>query len=315
MLDISAPFHEITPTNYKRAKRKMLCTCKSNIVLFLQVYREMSMGRQLEIPPIEEGIRKAMSDLTREMARTKTLIENTATTEASLDQKIERKQNELERSKNRLQTLQKVRPAFLDEYANLEKELHILYTQYVSRYRTMVYIENLVAEQERTENARAEIQQEAAKKLAEQMRLDEGKEEMSELNDENDPVTGSRLGNTDIGTIPEDERLRVKTAVKPNLRSNSRLFGGMQAESLNSDSTLSTSESDSEDILLNDEDLNDLAFTQTRKDMLAIKDEEEAISEEESQGGADEVVIPKRTLTRALSSRMRIDDLANNDDF
>lgn len=180
---------------------------------YLKAQRQISVARQLEITTIEEGIENAMNALKKEAERIKKLTDNISATESSLDQKIERKRNELERNRNRLQTLQKVRPAFLDEYSALEKELQNLYNDYVSKYRTMVYLESLVAEQERAEAIRAETQQEAAQKLAEQMRLEEDIEELNELAEE-DMVPVSPTTVTATLNAPEEERLRVKTGGK-----------------------------------------------------------------------------------------------------
>ena len=44
---------------------------------------------------------------------------------------------ELERNQKRLQTLKKVRPAFMDEYEKLEDELKKLYVEYIVKFRCM----------------------------------------------------------------------------------------------------------------------------------------------------------------------------------
>lgn len=77
-------------------------------------------------------------------------------TEQSLDTRIERRRSELERNQKRLQTLRKVRPAFMEEYEKLEAELRILYDDYLQKFRYLSYLEHLhedaaKAEQERIE--------------------------------------------------------------------------------------------------------------------------------------------------------------------
>ena len=47
--------------------------------------------------------------------------------EKTLDSKIEKKKQELERNEKRLSTLQSVRPAYMDEYERLQGELNELY--------------------------------------------------------------------------------------------------------------------------------------------------------------------------------------------
>ena len=55
-----------------------------------------------------------------------------ASNEANLEAKIEKKKVDLERNQKRLQTLKKVRPAFMDEYEKLEEELKKLYEVNIS---------------------------------------------------------------------------------------------------------------------------------------------------------------------------------------
>ena len=47
---------------------------------------------------------------------------------------------ELERNQKRLQTLKKVRPAFMDEYEKLEDELKKLYVEYIVKFRCMTHL-------------------------------------------------------------------------------------------------------------------------------------------------------------------------------
>ncbi|XP_044734194.1 clusterin-associated protein 1 [Chrysoperla carnea] len=287
----------------------------------LQAQRHISVARQLEITTIEEGIESAMNALKKEAERIKKLTDNISATESSLDQKIERKRNELERNRNRLQTLQKVRPAFLDEYSALEKELQNLYNDYVSKYRTMVYLESLVAEQERAEAIRAETQQEAAQKLAEQMRLEEDIEELNELAEE-DMIPVSPTTVTATLNAPEEERLRVKTGVRPRpgTRTTSRLYGAMHADSGNSDSSLTSTDSDSEDILLNDDDLDNLGYNpNTRKDVMdvmsVVDNELNIIDRDEDASAATQIPPRRRPSARIGSSHPKREMNDDDDDF
>ena len=66
-------------------------------------------------------------------------IENVASNEANLEAKIDKKKVELERNQKRLQTLKKVRPAFMDEYEKLEEELRKLYEEYIVKFRCVCY--------------------------------------------------------------------------------------------------------------------------------------------------------------------------------
>ena len=61
------------------------------------------------------------------MKKTQKMLENVASDEANLEAKIDKKNAEMERNQKRLQTLQSVRPAFMDEYEKLESDLEKQY--------------------------------------------------------------------------------------------------------------------------------------------------------------------------------------------
>lgn len=61
--------------------------------------------------------------------------------EHSLTEKIRKRTVELERIEKRLRGIQVVRPAYMDEYERLEEEMQILYSDYVSKYRNLHYLE------------------------------------------------------------------------------------------------------------------------------------------------------------------------------
>ena len=62
--------------------------------------------------------------------------------EKALAEKIKRKQTDLERNKKRLASLQHVRPAFMDEYEKLERDLQKQYAVYLERFRNLDYLEH-----------------------------------------------------------------------------------------------------------------------------------------------------------------------------
>ncbi|RHY82376.1 hypothetical protein DYB35_002093 [Aphanomyces astaci] len=62
--------------------------------------------------------------------------------EKALGAKIKKAQGDLERSEKRLKSLQNVRPAFMDEYEKLEKELERQYIIYCERYRNLDYLQH-----------------------------------------------------------------------------------------------------------------------------------------------------------------------------
>lgn len=100
-------------------------------------------------------------------------IENVASNEANLEAKIEKKKVELERNQKRLQTLKKVRPAFMDEYEKLEEDLRKLYEEYIVKFRCMTHLEQQIEEYERVEQEKMKERHIATKKFLERMRQDE----------------------------------------------------------------------------------------------------------------------------------------------
>lgn len=78
--------------------------------------------------------------------------------ESKLEAKIEKKRADLERNQQRLKSLTTVRPAFMDEYEQIEGELRVHYSEYLEKYRNMVYLEHqldkhMAAEQQEVEEA------------------------------------------------------------------------------------------------------------------------------------------------------------------
>lgn len=90
-----------------------------------------------------------------------------------MEAKIEKKKVELERNQKRLQTLKKVRPAFMDEYEKLEDELRKLYEEYIVKFRCMTHLEQQIEEYERVEQEKMKERHIATKKIMERMHQDE----------------------------------------------------------------------------------------------------------------------------------------------
>ena len=83
---------------------------------------------------VEGAIRSAVKAVDEDNRRTIHNIESVASNEARLEAKIDKKKVELERNQKRLNTLKKVRPAFMDEYEKLEEELKAVYEVTNSHY-------------------------------------------------------------------------------------------------------------------------------------------------------------------------------------
>lgn len=77
-------------------------------------------------------------------------------TEQNLDTRIERRRTELDRNQKRLQTLKKVRPAFMEEFEKLEVELRALYDEYLQKFRYLAYLEHVYEDAAKAEQERFE---------------------------------------------------------------------------------------------------------------------------------------------------------------
>ncbi|OXB60062.1 hypothetical protein ASZ78_000965 [Callipepla squamata] len=117
----------------------------------LREARTESIARPLEINEAEKMMKVAIDCVLEEVQKTKDMLNNVALDEANLEAKIEKRKLELERSQKRLQTLQSVRPAFMDEYEKIEEQLQKQYTSYLEKFRNLTYLEQLLDDHHRTE--------------------------------------------------------------------------------------------------------------------------------------------------------------------
>ncbi|GJQ72252.1 hypothetical protein Trydic_g3343 [Trypoxylus dichotomus] len=210
----------------------------------LRSTRNISAAKQYEVSDVEEGIKKAIESIKQEIADTKQLIDNVSATEASLDAKIERRKVEIDRYEKRLQTLKKVRPAFLEEFTALELELERLFTQYSSRLRCLNQLEKAAAEAERAHLERQQVA--AMKKIvkAESTAIMENDVETELLGLEENP--------------PEPKNPTVSRQERPRARTGGRMrserptaFGGMEPTVSLSGSSLDLStDSETDDVFL-----------------------------------------------------------------
>uniref|UniRef100_A0A4W3HPC7 Clusterin associated protein 1 n=1 Tax=Callorhinchus milii TaxID=7868 RepID=A0A4W3HPC7_CALMI len=128
----------------------------------LREMRTAAIARPLEINETEKALRAGIKGIMEQVQKTKELLNNVASDEANLEAKIEKKKLELERSKKRLQTLQSVRPAFMDEYEKMEEELQRHYEIYVEKFRNLCYLEQQLDDLHRMEQERFEVREERA---------------------------------------------------------------------------------------------------------------------------------------------------------
>lgn len=102
------------------------------------------VSKPLELNVVEKLLKQAIANVKNQLEVSKTTIENQAIEKANLESKIQRKQSELERTSHRLQTLQRIRPAYLEEFEKIEIQMNQLYSQYTMRVRCYDAMKNLL---------------------------------------------------------------------------------------------------------------------------------------------------------------------------
>jgi clusterin-associated protein 1 len=117
----------------------------------LREARHAALSKAYEYNEVERLIKAAIESGAQEAKKMTSVIENVQSNLSSLESKMEKKQSELDRSQKRLLTLKKVRPAFMDEFEELQEELALTYKQYVDRFRSLAFLQNQIEEKHRVE--------------------------------------------------------------------------------------------------------------------------------------------------------------------
>ncbi|TKS74388.1 Clusterin-associated protein 1 -like protein [Collichthys lucidus] len=160
----------------------------------LREMRTAAIARPLEINETEKALRAAIKEVLESVEKTKDMLGNVVSDETSLDNKIEKKKQELERNRKRLQTLQSVRPAFMDEYEKIEEDLQKQYDVFVEKFRNLCFLESQLDEYHRLEQERFEEAENTLRMMQHKLREDERDLMRSSLKDEDSDMD-----------VPEDE--------------------------------------------------------------------------------------------------------------
>ncbi|XP_051910375.1 clusterin-associated protein 1-like isoform X2 [Hippocampus zosterae] len=107
----------------------------------LRKLRTAAIARPLEISGTEKALRHAIKEVLENVEKTKVMMRNVLSDVASLDAKKEKKHWQLEMNQRRLQTLQSVRPLFMDEYEKIEEKLEEQYKLQVENFANFYYLE------------------------------------------------------------------------------------------------------------------------------------------------------------------------------
>ncbi|XP_025921083.1 clusterin-associated protein 1 [Apteryx rowi] len=211
----------------------------------LREARTESIARPLEINEAEKMMKIAINNILEQVQKTKDMLNNVTLDEANLEARIEKRKLELEISQKRLQTLQSVRPAFMDEYEKIEEELQKQYSSYLEKFHNLSYMEQLLDEHRRTEQ---EMFEEAANILhLMQNRLKE--EEQNLLKSGNNDDSDVEIREDEGSDSEERQIMKQRTAMetKEQGRSGKRIVGTMHGGDTEEDEDSEDSEIDLDD--------------------------------------------------------------------
>ncbi|KAF3690779.1 Clusterin-associated protein 1 -like protein Qilin [Channa argus] len=160
----------------------------------LREKRNAAIARPLDINETEKVLKAATKEVLESVEETKETLSKVVSDEISLDAKIEKKQQELERNRKRLQTLLRVRPTWMDEYEKIEEDLQKQYDIYVKTFRNLSFLESQLNEYHRLEQERFEEGKNTLRMMQHKLREEEKDLMRSSLKDEDSDID-----------VPEDE--------------------------------------------------------------------------------------------------------------
>jgi len=236
--------------------------------LKMKAQRNQVLQRNFQLDQIELALDNQMKKMQQQIAERQEAIANIAATELALDQKLEKKNLELQRLRKRLDTMKNIRPPFMDEFEKLENDLRQSYDEYVDKFRCLSYLEQQWQELEKNEQQELEERQAAARKMAERLRLEETLQALEAA------VGGTWDGGQDLDLSSEISGSLENMALDANTpnplinRTNRRAaMSGRMGET-----NLLDSDSDASDLLaaeprLNDDEDSDVSIDEWHNDM------------------------------------------------
>lgn len=132
---------------------------------------------QSEMQNVEDRINQMLDEATDEVERLDKQCKMLISTNNGMEEKIRKRSIDLERTTKRLESLtfQNVRPAFMDEYEQIEEELQLEYERYIVRVRNIDYLESELR------SRRAAIDSDAAERSVKRMQKRYREEELRVL--------------------------------------------------------------------------------------------------------------------------------------
>ena len=170
-----------------------------------------NLGSNTEQEYIEKCIRDLVGSQGQQMGQMSEMIENLRQDEKELENKIQRRATELERSDKRLKGIEQVRPEFMDEYEKLEQEIEKYYNMYIEKFRNLDYLENQLDTYNQKEVEKKKENQMALKKIQEKYKieefktLNEGNDDGNIMNEMGSTRTGFNKAGNVVGNLEGDD--------------------------------------------------------------------------------------------------------------
>ena len=212
----------------------------------LRGFRSEAILYPLDVNKMEGNIQSSITGVNQETQQLNHRLENSASDEASLEAKIEKRKADLERNQKRLKRLEHVKPAYMDEYEKLEGDLQKQYKLYMEKFCNLAFLEQQLEEHNRTEQDKVEETENTLKRM--QQKLQEEERRMMQ-----DDVVSSDLLNDD----DNDYNLQSRSHEGGN-----KVFGSMTGGRESDEDSLSSSgsaleEEDKELEMLNESEASD----------------------------------------------------------
>lgn len=157
----------------------------------LRGFRSEAVSHPLDVDKLDNGIRRSISSVNQEIQQLNLMLENSASDEANLEAKIEKRKADLERNRKRLKRLEHIKPAYMDEYEKLENDLQKQYDAYMEKFCNLAFLEQQLEEHNRNEQDKVEETESTLKRM--QLKLQEEERRMMQ----DDIVSGDLLNDED----------------------------------------------------------------------------------------------------------------------
>lgn len=151
---------------------------------FISNQHERAASRAIPLGDAERVLQSTVQGIAQEAEQISHKLNNIASDEAELDEKIERKKREYEQLQKRFAKLQAFRPQYMDEYERYEERLRKVYEVYVLNFRNLTYLKKVHDDLARSERQRQEELEKAMRLAVEKMRLEQEKKDAIGLGDD-----------------------------------------------------------------------------------------------------------------------------------